>query len=293
MRRLLIYILIQCLFNSQCLSTSQDGLEELMTQTNGVYNPYFVVDVWETCFTTKSPCKKLLSRIHMKGNGTNKIEKDPSLLNLVENVLFVRSNENVNNVMSKYSTIFRSFLEMSNKIENSVSPDLPGGSQKTLTPVKLWKDTILAMSEVYSQQKNTAVELYPIHPQLLNEIALLFHKFHVNMLVNEITVFGQTIPRKFIFSETDQHSHQKRDDQQTPSTVVNVQMCPSNTYSVWNPQTNNYDCICYADKNCHVTTQSICENESLHPLLLISTLIILALLICFIYLVTCVIVQTK
>jgi hypothetical protein len=288
---------------------SQDALNVLQNSSDATYNPYFVMDVWETCFTVKHTCKRLLSKIHVRSEpssttSTGTRPESDSLLNLVENVLFVRSNENVNTLLSKYSSLFRTFLEVSSEYETLNSHSLDNVPK----PLALWKTSIQRLSSSFIQQDSASssssssdnTHFYEIHPLALNEMLFLLHKLHVHYLVNEISLFGLTIPRKFILHNHSNNNDgvykkhdpktQKRETTSSPilTTVqevipLNIKICSGNTYSHWNSQTNSYECICYADKNCYVNLQSISENETLHPLLILCACIIIILLLVRVY----------
>jgi hypothetical protein len=316
------------------------------------YNPYFVYDVWDTCYSQKYACKKTFSSLYMSAedptilkNGNHashegtieNILRDPAtknikfdvLENFVEKVLFVKSNENLNSIMVKHSTLYKSYVDLLSEFESHISPggNAPSSSESNSNipkPLSIWRESIQRVSNQYfssSSQNSPAddpnalfmnqqvlqaalnnTDVMCFHKSAIHDMLYLIYKFHINLLVDEMTVLSFSIPRKLMVApsslppfrnnvgkrsiENTERVAEKQEEQEEAShsassprndQQVTLNKCSENSYARLNPQTGAYECVCFADKNCLINIQDVTSMETSHPLIILSAVLIIIL----------------
>lgn len=280
-----------------------------VTKSANVYNPYYVFDVWETCFTQKFLCKKLLTRMSLSNTNEKNdplekkkyTQRSDTPENIIEKIFFGRSNEQIISEMTKFSGLFKRFVDHNDKMSEEYLNYINSETDTTnifnvSSPVSDWKFVFDELSRYYISNidgkdlllkniekfttDNEEIQCY--HYKTVDEIALLIHKLHVYLMVETMTSMVYSLPQTIYYSE-DNHDSTDKKRQITETQKFTIKSCSGNTYAAYNPETNSYYCACYSDKNCFVDINSIVENETIHPILIISIVPFVILLCLVIY----------
>lgn len=305
--------LLLCLLNCALLTLGEDTNKKnyYSTSSGNIYNPYYVFDVWETCFTQKFLCKKVLTRLFVSndnsksdtsnGNYYSKNTIGPE--NLVEKIFFGRSHEQIISEMTKFSTMFKKFVEINDRfVDQYLKYTYLDTSDNQIvnisSPMNIWKqvfdeisysyiyenndsDSIISKMDVFTKE-NDQIQCY--HKNTIDEMTMLINKLQIYLTVETITNMAYSLPQT-IYTETknDLSSETKKRQTGTTQQTVEIKSCSGNTYAAFDPVTNSYYCACYSDKNCFVDISSVMENESIHPLLIVSVVTFVFLLFILIY----------
>jgi hypothetical protein len=257
-------------------------------------------------------CKKVLTKLFPSNGDLQNSEfgkneytsKNIGNNELIEKVFFGRSHEQIISEMSKFSNLFKIYVDLSDKYGEDYLKYInsPQNNDNIIfnisTPSNDWKTSLKILSDTYISDNDNSEQIsinmekisknYPdvqcYHKKSIDDIAMLVYKLHVYLMVETITGMSYALPQN-IYSKIIQgeNLHPKKRESTNKETSFMIKSCSGNTYAAYDPISGSYYCACYSDKNCHVDISSISENESFHPLLLTCIIFFIFLLTVLIY----------
>lgn len=279
-----------------------------VSESGNVFNPYYVFDIWETCFTQKFLCKKVLTKLFPSNSESQNSEfgkneyssKNIGNNELIEKVFFGRSHEQIISEMSKFSNLFKIYVDLTDKYGEDYlryinsQQDNDNTIFNISTPSSDWKTSLKLLSDTYVSDNDNSEQIsvnmekvskeYPdiqcYHKKSIDDISILIYKLHVYLMVETITGMSYSLPQNIYSKSTlDKNLHTQKRQNYNKDVSFTIKSCSGNTYAAYDPTSGSYYCACYSDKNCHVDISSISENESFHPLLLTCIIFFIFLLI--------------
>lgn len=228
-------------------------------------------------------------------------------LNLIEmtilNRLFASHSEDYTSlsfIFKLYQDNIKAHLIQNNEHSSAHVDELNESSKDITISQKMWNKTLyMILSPVLLTNNKDGDGINDqqaiLFKDVIDDLSKLIHKLHMSLITAELSIMVLNNPEISIkrmskHSRDNSPSINKKMDISTNKMESNLletdntlyyslNMCSKNKYMTFDPISKEYRCMCYSDKNCEVDIESVCENESYHPLLIICFTVFICLFI--------------